>query len=196
MRRGGGRARGGSSARAETQRCGGQHKLAARGANVLREDLRRGRCGGEAAAAAHARGASGMDSLACGARRAGASHLARKAGQRKKDTTRCAPVPAEWHMRQEGGETRGGCSARAGSQRHGSTSLQRQASRRKSLCARGGQAKKDTTRCAPGPAEWRKASRRQSRCARGGQAKKGHHAVHARACSVVDAARRRRGARQ
>jgi len=84
MRRGGGRARGGSSARAETQRCGGQHKLAARGANVLREDLRRGRCGGEAAAAAHARGASGMDSLACNARRAGASHLARKAGQRKR----------------------------------------------------------------------------------------------------------------
>ena len=107
----------------------------------VREDLQRSKCGAAAArapGAAHAQGPSAPAPQALGTRR-----------------KRAVRGPAVWQMRWGGG----GSSAHAGSQRHGSTSFRREASRRQPLKARRARRastrKINTTQCAPGPAAWR-----------------------------------------
>lgn len=99
------------------------------------------------------------------ARTCSAANAARRGLARREQRTRRDPVlwlhklsargPAVWQMRWGGG----GSSAHAGSQRHGSTSFRREASRRQPLearrASRASTRKINTTQCAPGPAAWR-----------------------------------------
>jgi len=91
-----------------------------------------------------------------GAQAPAVRHSARGASTRKKYTTRCAQGhAAAWQLRRGDGEARGGSSAHARSQRHGSTSLRREARRREPSGRKESTRAKHTTQCALEPAAWR-----------------------------------------